>query len=86
MIYSTISRLEQEYVKTAAYLEYKTSFKNESFLINEFQNFTTKTDDPDPNIMQFRVQVAASLAFWCGVVQVKINLSDWIFYLKEKYS
>ena len=77
MVYSTISRMEIEYLESPSYLALKNLQTNESNIpSSEFHNSTVvqikSAQEPDEHIMQFRVKVAASLAFWCGFVQVKI--------------
>lgn len=68
MVYSTISRLESEYVESDAFLNYKKSLLNNNFtLLNES---TSLNSDHDDHIMNFRIRVSTSLAFWCGTVQV----------------
>lgn len=65
MVYSTISRLEGEYVDTEEYSNYRNNLANSS---------NQTVSDIDDHIMEFRLKVATSLAFWCGIVQVNQKL------------
>lgn len=61
MVYSTINRLELKYLETNEYLDFKKSIANTTDLDTQLDN---------DHIMQFRLKVATSLAFWCGIIQV----------------
>ena len=69
MVYSTIQRLELEYVESDAYSQ----FKKQNYLINLNQtlnNGSVLDHTMDDHLMEFKIKVSTSLAFWCGIVQV----------------
>ena len=65
MVYSTISQQE------AIYLDSLVSSPNP---INMTDNNGSLIAELDPivDLMEFRIKVATSLCFWCGIIQVKI--------------
>jgi hypothetical protein len=65
MIASTIDKLEEE---LSAGIITKT-YTNNTFILNE-SNLTDSSDQ----LLQIRVRIATSLAFWTGIVQVDIRI------------
>lgn len=59
MAYSTIVRLEGNYVEFAPPLD-----------TNYTLNGTGLNDEEDPRLMYAKIRVATALTFWCGVIQV----------------
>jgi solute carrier family 26 (sulfate anion transporter), member 6 len=62
MVYSVIQRLESEYLESNDYY------------LNSTNNNTTIINNLDDHIMNFRIKIATSLAFWCGCVQIILAL------------
>ena len=71
MVYSTISRLELAFIESPEYLLYKKNSlsNNDSFFLSN--ETIVKNNEIDEMIMGFRLKVATSLTFWCGIIQVK---------------
>ena len=65
MIASTIDKLEEE---LSVGIITKT-YTNNTFILNE-SNLTDSSDQ----LLQIRVRIATSLAFWTGIVQVDIRI------------
>ncbi len=63
MAYSTIIRLEGDYVKFAPPLDL-----NQTLKLNE--TGFSGDDEEDPRLMYAKIRVATALTFWCGVIQV----------------
>jgi MFS superfamily sulfate permease-like transporter len=64
MVYSAISKCELIYLETDDYLKFKNS------LVNNSNNDNENAD----HIMKFKLKVATSLAFWCGLIQVLLAI------------
>lgn len=62
MVYSTINRLENDYIVTNKYSDFTRSLNNLSREDVNSQN--------EQHILDFRLRVATSLTFWCGLIQV----------------
>jgi len=80
MVYSTIQRLELEYVESDAYSQFK-------HLNQTLNNGSVSDHIIDDHLMEFKIKVSTSLAFWCGIVQVKTlfkHLAADLAYFKNK--
>ncbi len=69
MVYSTINKLEAEY------LEGKTRVFDVNNSISSGFNLSSKSIDlvefiTDTQLMNFRLKIATALSFWCGVIQL----------------
>lgn len=67
MVYGSISKLEAEFLQNKSIIitsEVISNATNESAIIDHI-NFISEED-----LIAFRVKVATSLAFWCGVIQL----------------
>lgn len=66
MVLSTIQRVETDYIDTKEFNEFK-------------QNLTNLTEEVssaqvEQHIMDIRLKIATSLAFWCGITQVDFTI------------
>lgn len=67
MVYGSISKLEAEFLQTKSVIVSTEIIQNNTngSTIIDHVNLISYED-----LMAFRVKVATSLAFWCGVIQV----------------
>ncbi len=72
MAYSTIIRLESNYVDFAPPLD-----SNHTLELN---GTGLKDDEEDPRLMYAKIRVATALTFWCGVIQVFILVIISFFF------
>lgn len=71
MVYSSITKLEDEFLHANKLSINTLNKSNES----NFDSNTNQLPHDNSEIMLARVKIATALAFWCGIVQVKL-----IFY------
>jgi len=69
MVLSTIQRLELEYTDSETFFRFKQNYLIENQTLN---NGTISNYNIDDHIMEFKIKVSTSLAFWCGIVQVDL--------------
>lgn len=73
MVFSAITRIEQKYADTLL-PSIKSDQANHTVLDAVVNSTSSSSSFVEPDNYEFKVRIATSLAFWCGVCQVVMSI------------